>query len=67
MDMRQHLPELQGDVMTVAQQWEQKGIERGASDKAKQTAQNLMNMGLSVSQIAQATGLDSSVIESLKH
>jgi len=60
-------PKLQGDVMTVAQQWEQKGIERGASDKAKQTAQNLMNMGLSVSQIAQATGLDSSVIESLKH
>jgi len=64
-------PELQGDVMTVAQQWEQKGVERGIEQGVEigklNTAQNLMNMGLSVSQIAQATGLDSSVIESLKH
>ena len=45
---------------------EKRGEERGAYSKAIETARNLINMGMSNSQISQATGLSGSEILALQ-
>ena len=42
------------------------GIEKGAKQKAIETAENFLEMGLSVEQVAQGTGLSVEEVESLK-
>jgi len=67
-------PDLEGDVMTVAEQWKQQGIqqgleqglEQGALQKAKETALNLSRMGFSDDKIIEATGLEQSMLDELK-
>ena len=53
---------LQEGIEQGIEQGVQKGIEQGREEgehhKALETARNLLNMGLSIEQIAQATGLD---------
>ena len=43
----------------------QEGISEGSYQKALETAKNLLGLGLSVANIAQATGLAEAEIESL--
>ena len=68
-----HNPNLEEDVVTLAEQWEQIGVDRGIQQgwqggrqegrqegvfqEKKNTAQNLLKMGLPHQQIMQATGL----------
>ena len=47
-------------------QGEASGISKGAYQKAIETAKNLLGLGLSIANIAQATGLSESEIEGLK-
>ena len=44
-----------------------KGISQGAMQKALETARNLLQFGLSVENIAQATGLTQADVEALNH
>ncbi|WP_011178454.1 Rpn family recombination-promoting nuclease/putative transposase [Caedibacter taeniospiralis] len=55
-------PDLRGDVMTVAEQWEQKGIQKGIQT----TARNFLLMGLSAEQVVKGTGLDQDTVLKLK-
>ena len=63
-------PNLEGDVMTVAEQWKQQGLQQGlqqgALESKKETAINLSRMGLTDDKIVEATGLERSVIKELK-
>ena len=45
-------------MWTAHNDGKREGIEQGEHQKAIETARNLLNMGLSIEQIAQATGLD---------
>ncbi|MGI5124962.1 hypothetical protein H0R97_10955 [Treponema socranskii] len=47
------------------QEGEAKGFSEGSYQKALETAKNLLGLGLSVANIAQATGLAEAEIESL--
>ena len=47
------------------QEGEAKGFSEGSYQKALETAKNLLGLGLSVANIAQATGLTEAEIESL--
>ncbi|OIN84946.1 Rpn family recombination-promoting nuclease/putative transposase [Francisella sp. TX07-6608] len=70
-------PKLKGDIMTVAEQWELKGVEKGKLEGLQQgkleglqqgkleTARKLLSMGLSIEEIQQATGLTHSDIQKL--
>ena len=73
---------LENDMNTVAEQWKkegygigyddgivtgiEKGIERGSLEAKKQTAKNLIKMGIEDEKIIVATGLTTSVIDELK-
>ena len=67
-------PNLEGDVMTVAEQWKQEGmqqgmqqgIQQGALEKAQETALNLLSFGDSLEKVGKVTGLEKSAIEELK-
>ena len=63
-------PSLEGDVMTVAEQLEQKGIQKdiqqGAGQKAQETARNFLSMGITVDQVVKGTGLDLETVFKLK-
>jgi predicted transposase/invertase (TIGR01784 family) len=54
-------PKLKGDIMTVAEQWESRGIEKGKLE----TANKLLSMGLSIDKIIQSTGLSKIEIENI--
>ena len=63
-------PNLEGDVMTVAEQWKQEGMQQGmqqgALEKAQETALNLLSFGDSLEKVGKVTGLEKSAIEELK-
>ncbi|WHN66779.1 Rpn family recombination-promoting nuclease/putative transposase [Cysteiniphilum sp. QT6929] len=59
-------PDLRGDVMTVAEQWKQQGMQQGRFLEKQETARNLFGMSLSVDQVANATGLDLDTVLKLK-
>ena len=59
-------PTLEGDAMTVAQQWEQQGIQKGAQHKQYEIARNMLREKLDDSLIMKTTGLDKKIIISLK-
>ena len=62
--------EYESDRLSMISESERKGLERGKSlgsrQKALETAKNLLHFGLSVENIAQATGLSQAEIEALK-
>ena len=51
----------------IQERGEQIGQERGEKNKANEIAKNLVNIGLTVEQIIQATGLSKNNIMSLKN
>ena len=55
-------PNLENDVMTVAEQWKKQGIQIGI----EKTAHKMIVKGYSENDIAELTGLEKSVIEELK-
>ena len=55
-------PVLEGDVMTVAQQWEQKG----AQQRDLEIAKNMLHKGYDEQEIIGLTGLDKQIIIKLK-
>jgi predicted transposase/invertase (TIGR01784 family) len=59
-------PDLKGDVMTVAEQWKQQGMQQGRFLEKQETARNLFGMSFSVDQVAKATGLDLDTVLKLK-
>ena len=71
-------PNLESDVMTVAEQWEKRGIDKGiqqgmqqgmqqgALQKAQETARNLLADGLSIDRVEKYTGLDKSTVDAIK-
>jgi predicted transposase/invertase (TIGR01784 family) len=55
-----------GDIMqTIAQQLREEGIKIGEEEKAKETAKNLLEMGIDIDKIAKATGLKKEEVEKL--
>ena len=62
--------EYESDRLSMISESERKGLERGKSlgsrQKALETAKNLLHFGLSVENIAQATGLSQAEVEALK-
>lgn len=46
---------------------ERRGLEKGKYEQAMQTAKNLLEMGLSLQQICQATGLDEQTVLKMKN
>lgn len=69
--LNKQLPEYRGDIMTVAQQLENrglhKGMQQGMQQKELDIAKNLLRLGQSDDIILQATGIDKSTLESLRH
>ncbi|MCF6807241.1 Rpn family recombination-promoting nuclease/putative transposase [Thiotrichales bacterium 19S9-12] len=63
-------PKLEGIVMTVAEQWEQqgveKGIEKGKISEKRETAKSMIVDGLSVEKVVKYTRLSREVVEKLK-
>ena len=67
-------PNLESDVMTVAEQWEKRGIDKGiqqgmqqgALQKARETARNLLACGDSLDKVSTVTGLDKSTVDAIK-
>jgi predicted transposase/invertase (TIGR01784 family) len=63
-------PVLEGDVMTVAQQWEQKGLQKGLQEGAQhekhEIAKNMLRDCKPENEIIRYTGLTASQIEELK-
>lgn len=61
--------EYESDRLSMISESEQKGLERGKSLGSRQakleTAKNLLHFGLSVENIAQATGLSQAEVEAL--
>ena len=61
------------EAMTIAEQWEQRGLEKGlqqgvqegAEHEKKQIALNMLKEGISISTIAKVTNLPLSVIEEI--
>ncbi|MDA0911656.1 MAG: hypothetical protein O2809_08930, partial [Proteobacteria bacterium] len=60
-------PDLEGDVMTVAQQWEKQGILKGEMQKAQETARNMLVDGLSIDMVGKYTSLDLDTVLKLKN
>ena len=62
--------EYESDRLSMISESERKGLERGKSQgsrqKALETAKNLLQFGLSVENIAKATGLSKAEVEALK-
>ncbi|EAA6918841.1 hypothetical protein EF68_004224 [Salmonella enterica subsp. enterica] len=68
---------MQGELMTIAERLEQKGREEGrkegiqegrqegAAEKAQAIARQLRNMGMTLEQIEQATGLSGAELKKL--
>ncbi|EAB7496002.1 hypothetical protein CRB79_003811 [Salmonella enterica subsp. enterica serovar Enteritidis] len=60
---------MQGELMTIAERFEQKGREEGrqegAAEKARAIARQLRNMGMTPEQIEQATGLSGAELKKL--
>jgi predicted transposase/invertase (TIGR01784 family) len=48
-------------MQTIAQQFKEEGME----EKAKETAKNLLEMGIDIDKIAKATGLKKEEVEKL--
>lgn len=65
--LKQQLPEYRGDIMTVAQQLENRGIEKGMQQGHLDVAKNLLQLGQSDDIILQATGIDQSALDSLRN
>ena len=57
--------EYESDRLSMISESERKGIERGSRQKALETARNLLQFGLSVKNIAQATGLTQAEVEAI--
>ena len=57
--------EYESDRLSMISESERKGLERGAHQKALETAKNLLHFGLSRENIAQATGLSPAEVEAL--
>ena len=53
-------------MWTAHNDGKREGIEQGEHQKALKTARNLMTMGLSIEQIAQAAGLDVEEVQRIK-
>ena len=57
--------EYESDRLSMISESERKGLERGSRQKAFETAKNLLQFGLSVENIAKATGLNKEDVETL--
>ena len=57
--------EYESDRLSMISESERKGLERGSRQKALETAKNLLQFGLSVENIAKATGLNKEDVETL--
>jgi site-specific DNA recombinase len=53
------------NMQTIAQQLREEGIKIGEEEKAKETAKNLLEMGIDIDKIAKATGLKKEEVEKL--
>ena len=53
-------------LMDAMDEGEARGLAKGSRQKALETAKNLLHFGLSVENIAQATGLSQAEVEALK-
>ena len=57
--------EYESDRLSMISESERKGLERGSRQKALETAKNLLQFGLSMENIAKATGLNKEDVETL--
>jgi predicted transposase/invertase (TIGR01784 family) len=48
---------LRGEVMTLAQRWEQNGVEKGIQQEKHQIALKLLKRGMSLQEVAELSGL----------
>ena len=53
------------DIAVQRQEAYESGVEKGAQQKAIETAKNFISMGLSIEQVAQGTGLSIEEIQAL--
>jgi len=63
--LKNKVPDREDDIMTIAQAFEQRGIEKGMKKNALEVARNLLKMGLRDEDVAKATKLPVSEIVSL--
>ena len=67
---KEYLTEDEEFIMTAAEQLKQQGMQQGmqqgALEKAQETARNFLNMGISVDQVVKGTGLEKSVVDTIK-
>ncbi|WP_100551207.1 RpnC/YadD family protein [Caedibacter taeniospiralis] len=63
-------PNLKGDVMTVAEKWEQQGVQKGIQQgrflEKEHTAKAMLTKGLSDDLVVECTGLDRGAVLKLK-
>ena len=59
------VPKLKGDIMTVAEQWESRGVERGKLEGKLEIASKFLSMGLSIDEVIKGTDLSKSEVENI--
>ena len=59
-------PKLKGDVMTVAEQWEQQGIQKGVQQNTYTIAKNMLKRGMSDQEVIEITNIDQKTLNELK-
>jgi len=64
--LRQEYHILPAALMDAMDEGEARGLAKGSRQKALETAKNLLHFGLSVENIAQATGLSKAEVEALE-
>ena len=65
-DRRKALLDWNSSIRTAKEEGREEGREEGERHRALATARNLVGMGLSVQQIAQATGLSPAAVEQIR-
>lgn len=66
-NLAQRVPQHEDELMTIAQQLEQKGIEKGRQEGKMEVARNLLQKGIPLESVRELTGLSDEVLAKIRH
>lgn len=66
-NLAQRVPQHEDELMTIAQQLEQKGLEKGRQEGKMEVARNLLQKGIPLESVRELTGLSNDELAKIRH
>ena len=66
-NLAQRVPQHEDELMTIAQQLEQKGLEKGRQEGKMEVARNLLQKGIPLESVSELTGLSNDELAKIRH